>query len=70
MTRANRPRYAARLNAFKQLSPGSDVKDWIVAAGQGIELSRRADDRRANRSICLRSFVFQGELQPVGTTDD
>ena len=29
MTRANRPRYAARLNAFKQLSPGSDVKDWI-----------------------------------------
>ena len=34
MTRANRPRYAARLNAFKQLSPGSDVKDWIVAAGQ------------------------------------
>lgn len=34
MTRPNRPRYAARLNAFKQLSPGSDVRDWISAAGQ------------------------------------
>lgn len=34
MTRPNRPRYAARLNAFKQLSPGSDVLDWIAAAGQ------------------------------------
>ena len=34
MTRTNRPRYAARLNAFKQLSPGSDVRDWIAAAGQ------------------------------------
>ncbi|MDG1456418.1 MAG: TIM barrel protein [Pseudoprimorskyibacter sp.] len=34
MSRANRPRYAARLNAFKQLSPGSDVRDWITAAGQ------------------------------------
>lgn len=33
MTRPNRPRYAARLNAFKQLSPGSDVLDWIAAAG-------------------------------------
>ena len=30
MTRANRPRYAARLNAFKQLSPGSDVKEAFV----------------------------------------
>ncbi|MET1416855.1 sugar phosphate isomerase/epimerase family protein [Roseibium sp. HPY-6] len=34
MTRRNRPRYAARLNAFKQLLPGSDVLDWIAAAGQ------------------------------------
>ena len=34
MTRANRPRYAARLNAFKQLSPGSDVRDWIAGAGK------------------------------------
>lgn len=34
MTRPNRPRYAARLNAFKQLSPGSDVRDWIAAAGR------------------------------------
>lgn len=34
MTKPNRPRYAARLNAFKQLSPGSDVRDWIAAAGQ------------------------------------
>ncbi|WP_306141504.1 TIM barrel protein [Roseibium sp. MMSF_3412] len=34
MTRPNRPRYAARLNAFKQLSPGSDVLDWIAAAGK------------------------------------
>lgn len=34
MTRPNRPRYAARLNAFKQLSPGSDVRDWIAAAGK------------------------------------
>jgi len=33
MIRANRPRFAARLNAFKQLSPGSDVQDWIAAAG-------------------------------------
>lgn len=34
MTRRNRPLYAARLNAFKQLSPGSDVRDWIAATGQ------------------------------------
>lgn len=34
MTRPNRPRYAARLNAFKQLLPGSDIRDWIAAAGQ------------------------------------
>ena len=34
MIRMNRPRYAARLNAFKQLSAGSDVRDWICAAGQ------------------------------------
>ncbi|ABD55025.1 TIM barrel protein [Jannaschia sp. CCS1] len=34
MSRPNRPRYAARLNAFKQLTPGSDVRDWIAAAGQ------------------------------------
>ncbi|WP_299484168.1 TIM barrel protein [uncultured Roseibium sp.] len=34
MIRPNRPRYAARLNAFKQLSPGSDVIDWITSAGQ------------------------------------
>ena len=34
MTRPNRPQYAARLNAFKQLTPGSDVRDWIAAAGQ------------------------------------
>jgi len=34
MTRPNRPRYAARLNAFKQLSPGSNVLDWIAAAGK------------------------------------
>lgn len=34
MTRPNRPRYAARLNAFKQLAPGSDVIDWITSAGQ------------------------------------
>ena len=34
MMRANRPRYAARLNAFKHLSPGSDVRDWIAAVGQ------------------------------------
>lgn len=34
MTRPNRPRYAARLNAFKQLSPGSGVLDWIAAAGE------------------------------------
>ncbi|WP_420333581.1 TIM barrel protein [Roseibium sp.] len=34
MTRPNRPRYAARLNAFKQLSPGSDILDWIAAAGK------------------------------------
>ncbi len=34
MSRPNRPRYAARLNAFKQVSPGSDVRDWIAAAGQ------------------------------------
>lgn len=34
MTRSNRPRYAARLNAFKQLAPGSDIRDWISAAGQ------------------------------------
>lgn len=34
MTRPNRPRYAARLNAFKQLSPGSDICDWIAAAGR------------------------------------
>ena len=33
-TRPNRPRYAARLNAFKQMTPGSDVKDWIAAAGR------------------------------------
>lgn len=30
----NRPRYAARLNAFKQISAGSTVRDWIAAAGQ------------------------------------
>ncbi len=34
MTRPNRPRYAARLNAFKQMAPGSDVRDWIAAAGK------------------------------------
>ncbi len=34
MSRPNRPRYAARLNAFKQLSVGSGVEDWIAAAGQ------------------------------------
>jgi xylose isomerase len=34
MTHPNRPRYAARLNAFKQLSPGSDVRDWVAGAGQ------------------------------------
>lgn len=34
MTRPNRPAFAARLNAFRQLSAGSDVTDWIAAAGQ------------------------------------
>ncbi len=29
-----RPIYATRLNAFRHLSPGSDVTDWIAAAGQ------------------------------------
>ena len=33
MTRPNRPQYAARLNAFRQLAPGSDVRDWIAAVG-------------------------------------
>jgi len=39
MTHPNRPRYAARLNAFKQLSAGSDIRDWIAAAGQVLGLS-------------------------------
>lgn len=34
MMQPNRPRYAARLNAFKQISPGSTVRDWIAAAGE------------------------------------
>lgn len=34
MTKPNRPRYAARLNAFKQRYPGSDIRDWIAAAGE------------------------------------
>ncbi|MGR3486011.1 MAG: sugar phosphate isomerase/epimerase family protein [Paracoccaceae bacterium] len=32
MTRPNRPRYAARLNAFKPL--GGDARDWIAQAGR------------------------------------
>lgn len=34
MSKWNRPRYAARLNAFKKLAQGSDVRDWLEAAGQ------------------------------------
>ncbi len=34
MIKPNRPRYAARLNAFKQLLADSDVRDWISFAGK------------------------------------
>ena len=54
MTKWNRPRYAARLNAFRQLAPGSDVRDWIAAAGE-VEGMGAADlnypDHFANYSV-------------------
>lgn len=63
MRRSNRPRYAARLNAFKQLSPGSDIRDWIAAAGQvgGLEA---ADLNYPDH------FASYGPTQMTGFLDD
>ncbi|MBT6189990.1 MAG: TIM barrel protein [Tateyamaria sp.] len=65
MTRPNRPRYAARLNAFKQLSPGSDVRDWIAAAGQ-VEGLGAADLNYPDHFARYDATQMAGFLDDVG----
>ena len=65
MTRPNRPRYAARLNAFKQLSPGSDVRDWIAAACQ-VEGLGAADLNYPDHFARYDAIQMAGFLDDVG----
>ncbi len=67
MTRSNRPRYAARLNAFKQLAPGSDVRDWISAAGQ-VEGLSAADLNYPDHFAKYDASQMTGFLDTAGLT--
>lgn len=67
MNLPNRPRYAARLNAFKQLTPGSDVRDWIAAAGQVGGLAA-ADLNFPDHFAAYRADQMQGFLQDAALT--
>jgi len=65
MIRPARPNYAARLNAFRHLSPGSDVTGWIAAAGR-IEGLGAADLNFPDHLETHGADIISGCLRDAG----